>query len=50
MCLVRSPPICRVSVVDGCDSDGFDECGCVCKVGFVTNVVVVVRGCGGGGC
>ena len=51
MCLVRYPPICCVSVVDGCGDGGFDECGCVrvCGVGFVTDVVVVVGGCGGGG-
>ena len=50
MCLVRSPLIFYVSVVDGCSGDGFDECGCVCGVGFVTDVVVVVGGCNGGGC
>ena len=50
VCLVRSPLICYVSVVDGCSGDGFDECGCVCGVGFVTDVVVVVGGCNGGGC
>ena len=43
-------PICYVSVVDGCGGSGFDECGCVCGVGFMTDVVVVVGGCGGGGC
>ena len=50
MCLVRSPQICHVSVVDGCDGDGFDECGCVCGVRFGTEGVVVVGGCSGGGC
>ena len=50
VCLVQSPPICCVSVVDGCGGGGFDECGCVCGVGFVTDVVGVVRGCNGGGC
>ena len=34
-------------MVDGYGGGGFDECGCVCVVGFV---VVVVGGCGGGGC
>ena len=29
-------------MVDGCGGDGFDECGCVCGVGFVIDVVVVV--------
>ena len=33
-----------------CFGGGFDECRCVCGVGFVTDVVVVVRGCNGGGC
>ena len=42
MCLVRSPSICCVLVVDGCGGNGFDECGCVCGIRFVTDVVVVV--------
>ena len=50
VCLVQSPLIFYVSVVDGCSGDGFDECGCVCGVRFVTDVVVVVGGCSGGGC
>ena len=54
VCLVRSPSIRCVSMVDGCGGDGFDECVCVCvcvcAVGFVTDVVVVVGDCSGGGC
>ena len=52
VCLVRSPSIYCVSMVDGYGGDGFDECGCVCVfvVGFVTDVMVVVGDCGGGGC